>query len=320
MSFSMFSFYKMLSAKARFFGVFLVVIQAQLFCEQVIPVAVIGSGPAGLSAALVTGRKGFETHVFLGSIPGGPLSAKARINNWPGAIKEAPLVPRLMEQLDLPAVTMHADSVVRADLSSQPFSLHTASGKTYLAKTVVIATGSVSTKLQMPGADHYLKKDNGADVVAIVGGGDDAANKALKAAGTAKKVYVLVRGSRLAKAEKISARENIEVLYKSEIQEILGDGKKMTGLLLKSGMQLTASNVILAVGVEPNTRMFEADLAIDEDGYILLEGRTQKTSVPGIFAAGGVCDKKYRQAITSAGDGTKAGYDAVEFMRNQNIQ
>jgi len=311
----MFSFYKMLGVKARFFGFLFLMMQANLFSEQVIPVAVIGSGPAGLSAALVTGRNGLETHIFLGSQPGGPLSSKAMINNWPGSIKEAPLVPRLMEQLDLPAVTMHTDSVVKADLSSRPFTLQMKSGKTYLAKTIVIATGSVSTKLQIIGADHYLKKDNAQDIVAVVGGGDDAANKALKAANAAKKVYVLVRGTKLAKAEKIAARENIEVLYHTEIQEIVGDGKKMTGLLLKNGQQLHASDVMMAAGVLPNTRLFENDLAIDENGLILLEGRTQKTSVPGVFAAGGVTDRRYQKAITSAGDGTKAGLDATEFLR-----
>lgn len=295
-------------------------IQANLFSEQVIPVAVIGSGPAGLSAALVTGRNGLETHIFLGDTPGGPLSVQSDLSNWPGSIKEAPLIPRLMEQLQLSVVTMHSDSVVKADLSSQPFTLQTASGKTYLAKTVVIATGSVSSKLQMPGADRYLKKGNSKDVVAIVGGGDDAANKALKAASTARKVHVLVRGNKLAKVEKIAAIENIEVYYQSEIHEIIGDGKKMTELILNNGKHLNASDVMLAVGTQPNTRMFEADLAVDEGGYILLEGRTQETNIPGVFAAGGVCDKKYRQAIISAGDGSKAGLDAAGFLQKQNIQ
>ncbi|MDN3506732.1 MAG: FAD-dependent oxidoreductase [Simkaniaceae bacterium] len=306
----MISFYTI----ARFFCFLL--LQVHLFSGQVIPIAVVGSGPAGLSAALVTGRSGYETHLFLGGQPGGPLSSKAKINNWPGSVKEAPIVPRLMDQLDLPMVTMHSDSIVKADLSSHPFTLQTESGKTYQAQTVIITTGSVSTKLQVAGADRYLKKDNAQDVVAIVGGGDDAANKALKAANMAKKVYILVRGNKLAKAEKIAARENIQVLYQTEIQEIVGNGKKMTGLILKNGQHLSASDVMMAVGVEPNTRVFEKDLALDENGIILLEGRTQKTSIPGVFAAGGVTDRRYQKAITSAGDGTKAGLDAIEFLRN----
>jgi thioredoxin reductase (NADPH) len=309
------SFYKMYAGKARSFALFLLFSTCTLFSEETVPVAILGSGPAGLSAALVCGRKGIDTHIFLGDNPGGPLSAKkAGLSNWPGGAKQILLMPTLMEQLDLSNVTMHADTIVKVDFSSSPFLLETKTGKTISARIVVIATGASMRSFEVPGHQFTKNSPKNPEIVAVVGGGDDAANKALKAAQSAKQVHLIVRGSQLAKAEKIANTPNIHVHFRSEVKEVLGKGKKMTGLYLADGKELAATELIFAVGMQPSTELFAGQLSMDDEGYILLEGRTQQTSVQGIFAAGAVSEKQFLQAITSAGDGTKAGLGVFSFL------
>ncbi|NGX47422.1 MAG: Thioredoxin reductase [Chlamydiae bacterium] len=306
----------------KLFFFFLVLMQIFLFGEEVVPVAIIGSGPAGLSSALVTGKKGFATHVFLGEYPGGPLNAATGIRNWPGSVpgNGKQVIERLLDQLQKFNVQMHSETIVEVDFSARPFILTTSEGITYKAQTVVIATGTAFKELDVLGkkqgiVTYFYKSDakrfEGLDV-AVIGGGKDAVKKASLAASSARKVFLLVRGKNLEKSPK---GKNIEILYEAEVREILRDEEKMTGLILSGGQKLAVDHVILAAGVVPNTNLFQGQIEMDEEGFIILEGRTQKTSVLGVFAAGNVTDMHYRQAITAAGDGTKAGYDVVEFLR-----
>ncbi|NGX38182.1 MAG: Glucosaminate ammonia-lyase, partial [Chlamydiae bacterium] len=215
---------------------FFVLLQTLVFAEDVLPVAVIGSGPAGLSAALVTGRERVETHVFLGDRPGGPVNAITCLGNWPGSVKGKGYVvmERLFDQLKRFDVHLHSEEITQVDFSSSPHRLYTSSGKEYTAKTVIIATGAYPRPLGLPKEDEcqdietYVYKPDAArfegKTVAIVGGGTDAVKKARILSKTASKVYLLVRSSFLQKpfmAEKLQKKGNIEIVYNVSVQNLI---------------------------------------------------------------------------------------------------
>lgn len=300
-------------------------------------VAVIGSGPAGLGAALITAKEKAVTIIFSGDVPGGPVNAVTCMGNWPGSVKGKgkDVIARLFSQVEKAGATVLAKTVIHGDFSKWPYRLYTSSNEEYVAKTVIIATGSFPNHLEVEGEEEYFhkgietlvyKNDGHRFVnksVAIVGGGIDAIKKASIIAKTAKKVYLIVRGKSLQKnrwkrrLEKF--KDKVEVFYHSSITKIIGNGEFLTRLELTSGNTryfIEIDSLVLACGISPNSQWICNQIDCDSQGFILLKDRSQKTNLPGVFAAGGISDPVYRQAAISSGDGMKAGYDALEFLKN----
>lgn len=321
---------------------FKVDMQSLLQQENIIPIAVIGSGPAGLSAALYGSRENIYTVVFNGPQPGGQLTTTSYVENWPGTEKSlgSNLMSRAQKQAEHFGAQIVYDSIERVDLSSWPFTLYTEEGKILKALTIVIATGANSRKLGVSGEDTY---SGGKGVtscavcdapyfkdkkVVVVGGGDSAVEEAIILASFAKEVTILVRGEKMRAApamfQRLSQYTNIKILYNSSIGQITGNSEEVTGIDLvtkdastgkQTTTQMAIDGVFLAVGHIPNSAMFKDSLAIDELGYIILPTRSQQASLEGIYAAGDVSDPHYKQAGVASGDGIKAGMDAIEFLR-----
>ncbi len=306
--------------------------------SNIVPVAVLGSGPAGLSAALYTARAKVYTVVFAGSKPGGQLMGTTDVENWPGIPKN--LGPNIMDQLkkqaqDFGVVYVH-DTVVKADLSKWPFVLTTEDGRTINVLSLVIATGATPRTLGVKGEQEYWGKgvttcaicdapryQDGK--VVVVGGGDSAVEEAIQLAAYANDITILVRGDAMRAArlmqERLGTYNYIKIAYNTEITAILGDGEHVQKVELinnrtKEKKTMATQAVFLAIGHEPNTTLFKDYLSHNERGYLNLEHPTQKTSAPGVFAAGDVADERYRQAGVAAGDGIKAGLDAISFLKD----
>ena len=305
--------------------------------DNVVPVAVIGSGPAGLSAALVTGKDKVHTVVFQGARPGGPLNAQTCMGNWPGSVKGKgrDVMARLFEQVQKVKVVLSNKSIVDVDFSEWPFLLKTDDGEIIHALSVVVAAGATPRYLKVSGEERFLNSGIETSLyspdavklagkrVAVVGGGIDAVKKAKIVAKQAGEVFLLVRGPQLQKprwVKKIAAKvgDKVKIIYNTRIEAVVGDETGLTAVDVSSEgkrYRLNIDALILALGIEPNTSLFADYLACDEQGFLLLEGRTQKTNIAGVVAAGTVVDGRYRQAAISSGDGMKAGYDVLEFLR-----
>jgi len=310
--------------------------------ENVWPVVVIGSGPAGLGAALYTSRER-KTLVLEGNEPGGLLTKTSEVDNWLGekSILGKNLIDKLKEhvkEVDHAAsagVTFLADAVASVDFSEWPYQITTEEGTVIYALSVVIATGATPRTLGVPGEQQYWGAGvttcaicdapfyKGSDVV-VVGGGDSAIEEATQLAPYAKSIAILVRKSemaaKLSMQQRLADYPSISVVHNVEVQEIVGDGSLVNGVQLLNNLTgktylMPTAGVFLAIGHTPNSQLFEDYLAIGEHGHIIMTGRTQQTSLEGVFAAGEVEDDRYRQAKTSAGDGTKAGLDALTFLR-----
>jgi thioredoxin reductase (NADPH) len=304
--------------------------------SNLLPVAVIGSGPAGLSAAFVTAKEQFHTVVFQGPMFGGPLNNDTHIGNWPG-IQEGwgkDAMNELYQQAKRVGVSFSNHTIDRVDFSTWPYKLWTEEKEEINALSVIIATGASPRHLNIPGEEEYwnkgietylYKKDavrlKGKKII-VVGGGTDAMSKASFLAQQADEVYWIVRGSRLQKERwekklKEKALPNLKIFYNSQLKQIRGDGNKITKVIVESPsmcFELPADNVVLAAGIVPNSKIFSSYLKCEEGCYISLVGPGQQCSLEGIFAAGNVVDKHYRQAAISMGDGMKAGYDATGFL------
>jgi thioredoxin reductase (NADPH) len=309
--------------------------------ERIIPVAIIGSGPAGLSAALYTARAALYTVVFLGPTPGGQLTTTTYVENWPGTKKMlgTELIEQTKKQAESFGALMVNDSISSVDFSQWPFKLTTDEGHEVYALSVIIATGATPRKLNVPGEKEYFGGGvttcaicdapfyKGKKVV-VVGGGDSAVEEGTLLTSYADHVTVLVRKSTMRAAPAMRKRLDIPgkitILYNVEITEVLGNGKAVTGIKLKNHTTNTISTmpidgVFLAIGHEPNIHLFKQFLATDDLDYIYLATRTQETSVPGVVAAGDIADHRYRQAGVAAGDGVKAALDTVAFLQDHGF-
>ena len=297
---------------------------------------IIGGGPAGYTAAIYASRAALKPVLYEGMEPGGQLTTTTVVENFPG-YENGVDANALMDEMRRQAVRLGADirrgTVTAADLSSRPFKV-TVDGENVLnAKTIIIATGATAKYLGLPSEKEfrgmgvsacatcdgffYRKKD-----VAVVGGGDTACQEAVYLAGLCKKVYMIVRRDVLrasvAMQEKVKAAPNIEILWNCNTQEVLGDASGVTGarLLRKDGkvFDISIDGFFLAIGHHPNSELFNPWVATDENGYIITDGKTSRTSVEGVFAAGDVQDPLYRQAITAAASGCRAALDAERFL------
>ena len=297
---------------------------------------VLGAGPAGYTTAIYASRAGIPTVLYEGMEPGGQLTTTTIVENYPGfsgGVDANTLMAEMKAQAQRFGAQVRRGSAVKADLSRRPFHITIDDGTELLAETLVIATGATAKYLGLPSETQYRGMGVSAcatcdgffyrkKVVAVVGGGDTACEEAVYLAGLARKVYMIVRRDvfRASKAmqEKVFATENIEILWNCNTQEVLGDGSGVTGarLLRKDGtvFDIEVDGFFLAIGHHPNAEIFAPAVALDENGYIITEGKSSRTSVPGVFAAGDVQDPSYRQAVTAAALGCKAAIDVRDFL------
>lgn len=306
--------------------------------SNVIPVVIIGSGPAGLSAALYTSRAGFETLVISGDQLGGTLMDVKFIENWPGRKKTTGMqaIEELQEQAKRFGTQVTIDTVNKVDFSMWPYKIFTDNEKELNALSVIIATGGTQKRLNIPGVDQYwghgvglcslceapFNKDQD---VAVIGGGDTAAERALQLAAYAKKVYVIVRDPQLDANTTVQgylrSNKNIEIKTNTELQKILGNGSTVTGMRLadkETGaiFEIPINSIYFSIGYRPNSKLFANYLKLDERGFIATNGHNQTTDLPGVFVAGNVAqsDTDYGKAGVAIGSGVKAGIDTIKFL------
>lgn len=298
---------------------------------------IIGSGPAGYTAAIYAARADLKPVMYTGMEMGGQLTQTTDVDNFPGYPKGV-MGPEMMEdfknQAERFGTQIRFGYVSAVDFSSLPHKVTVDETKTILADTVIIATGAKAKWLGLPSEQQY----NGFGVsacavcdgfffkgqtVAIVGAGDTAAEEATYLAKLCKKVYMLVRRDefRASKAmvHRVLSTENIEVLYNTETTEILGNGKNVTGVKVfnhktEEATDLDVEGFFVAIGHKPNTDIFKGWLDMDETGYLQTIPGTSKTNIEGVFACGDVQDNYYRQAITAAGSGCMAALDAERYL------
>ena len=301
-----------------------------------VKVLIIGSGPAGYTAAVYTSRANLGPVLYEGMVPGGQLTTTTEIENFPGypdGVDGNRMMADLRRQAERFGADIRTGAVTQIDLSSRPFHVIVDGAKELKAESLIIATGATAKYLGLPSETKfrgmgvsacatcdgffYRKKD-----VAVVGGGDTACEEATYLASLCRKVYMIVRKPSLraskAMQERVFRTPNIEVLFEHNTAEILGDETGVTGALLRrndgSEFKIDIAGFFLAIGHHPNTELFTEQLALDAEGYIKVEGATSKTSVEGVFAAGDVKDPHYRQAITAAGSGCVAALDCERFL------
>lgn len=299
-------------------------------------VLIIGSGPAGYTAAIYTSRANLQPVLYEGIEPGGQLTTTTEVENFPGypeGIDGPQMMADIRKQAQRFGAELRSGIITKVDLSSRPFHVIVDGSKEIVAESLIIATGASAKYLGLPSETKfrgqgvsacatcdgffYRKKD-----VAVVGGGDTACEEATYLASLCRKVYLIVRKPflRASKAmqERVFNTPNIEVLFEHNTAEVLGDESGVTGALLRktdgSERKIEISGFFLAIGHHPNTELFAGQLELDAEGYIKVEGGSSRTSVEGVFAAGDVKDPHYRQAITAAGSGCIAALDCERFL------
>jgi thioredoxin reductase (NADPH) len=296
---------------------------------------VIGSGPAGFTAALYAARANLEPLVLKGLEAGGQLMLTTDVENYPG-FADGILGPELMDQMEKQAARFGAEilpvHVTRVDLSERPFGIW-AGDQEWRARTVVIATGATARWLGVPGEEHLRGRGvsacatcdgfffRGRELI-VVGGGDSAMEEATFLTRFASKVTIVhrrdeFRASKIMQ-ERVLANPKVEVAWNREVVEILGDGA-VTGVRLRDTVTGETSErpidgVFMAIGHTPNTELLGEWLELDAEGYVVVQEPRTRTSVEGVFAAGDVTDRSYRQAVTAAGQGCKAAMDAERFL------
>jgi thioredoxin reductase (NADPH) len=308
-------------------------------------VAILGSGPAGLTAAIYAARAGLSPIVIQGIQPGGQLTTTTDVENYPG-FRDVIQGPWLMEEMQAQAehvgTRMVWDHISAVDLKSRPFRLTGDSGTQYFADALIIATGAQAKWLNLPSEEHM--KGRGASAcatcdgffyrgkrVAVIGGGNTAVEEALYLTNHSHDVTLIHRRDSL-RAEKILqerlfANPHINVVWDSEVLEFVagGEPEALVGLDIRNKLtgettRLAVEGAFVAIGHKPATELFEGQLRLDSDGYLEVETGTTKTSVPGVFACGDVMDKIYRQAVTAAGTGCMAALDAEKYLAAQEFE
>ena len=298
---------------------------------------IIGGGPAGYTAAIYGARADLSPVLYEGMQPGGQLTTTTDIENYPGfenGISGTGLVETMRAQAIRLGADVRVGTITSVDLSSRPFKVVVDSQIELHAQSLVIATGATAKYLGLPSETKfrglgvsacatcdgffYRKK-----VVAVVGGGDTACEEATYLAGLCRKVYMIVRRDVLrasqAMQERVKTTENIEILWNCNTLEVLGDDAGVTGARLqrKDGevFDIALDGFFLAIGHHPNSDLFSEWVNVDKEGYIVTDGKTSRTNVEGVFAAGDVQDPIYRQAITAAASGARAALDAEKFLK-----
>ena len=300
---------------------------------------IIGSGPAGYTAAIYAARADLSPVMYTGMEPGGQLTTTTEVDNFPGypeGIDGPTMMVQLKQQAERFGTQVRIGMITAVEFSTQKGGIHkaTVDGTTQIeAESVVISTGATAKYLGIPSeqklrgggvsacavCDGFFYK--GQDV-AIVGAGDTAAEEATYLANICNKVTMLVRKDymRASKAmqHRVTSTPNIDLRYNTEVDEVLGD-MVVEGLRMKNNVtgqteDISITGLFIAIGHKPNTDIFKGQLDMDDTGYLLTEGKSTKTNLPGVFASGDVQDKEYRQAVTAAGTGCMAALDAERYL------
>lgn len=300
---------------------------------------IIGSGPAGYTAAIYAARADLKPVVYTGMEPGGQLTTTTEVDNFPGypeGVDGPTMMVHLQQQAERFGTEVRIGMVIKVEFSKEVGGIHKITvdnGKEIEAETVIISTGATAKYLGLPSeqrlrgggvsacavCDGFFYKNQD---VAIVGAGDTAAEEATYLANITNKVTMLVRKDymRASKAmqHRVNNTKNLEVLYNTEVDEVLGE-QVVEGLRIvnnKTGekREIPVTGLFIAIGHTPNTEIFKGQLDMDESGYIITKGKTTKTNIPGVFASGDVQDKEYRQAVTAAGTGCMAALDAERYL------
>lgn len=307
--------------------------------EEKTRVLVIGSGPAGYTAALYASRANLHPVVYEGNQPGGQLTQTTEIENFPG-YPEGVQGQEMMEQFRQQSLRFGAEIrprvITKVDFSKRPFRCEDEKGDVIIAETVIICTGASAKYLGLADEEKYrglgvsacatcdgffYRKKN----VAVVGGGDTACEEALYLSTLAKKVYLIVRRGVLRASDvmqrRVKERENIEILFHCNTLGLFGeDGVEGAHIVRHVGtpeeekFDIAIDGFFLGIGHRPNTEIFKGQIDLDEEGYIKVKGATTHTNVEGVYAAGDCADPRYRQAVAAAGTGCRAALDAEKFL------
>jgi len=310
--------------------------------DQIIDVLILGSGPAGYTAAIYAARAGLKPVVYQGGQPGGQLTITTDVENFPGypdGIQGPQMMMDLQSQAERFGTDVRYGLATSVDFSSYPLKVTIDESEEIIAKSVVIATGASARWLGLPSEERLNGKGvsacavcdgfffKGQDV-AVVGGGDSAAEEASYLSKICNKVYMIVRRDEM-RASKIMQQRvqnapNIEILWNSLTDEILGENEveavRIVNKISGEKKDIPLSGFFVAIGHSPNTEIFKDYLEIDDQGYIQTQPGTTKTNIPGVFAAGDVQDKIYRQAVTAAGTGCMAALEAEKFLAEKELE
>ncbi|MEQ8245289.1 thioredoxin-disulfide reductase [Fulvivirga sp.] len=311
--------------------------------EEKVKVLIIGSGPAGYTAAIYASRAGLNPVLITGGEPGGQLTTTNDVENFPGypdGINGPQMMMDLQKQAERFGTDVRYGMVTSVDFSGYPHKAIVDEKHEITAEAVIISTGASAKYLGLDSEKEYYNKGvsacavcdgffyRGKDV-ALVGGGDTAAEEATYLANLCPKVYMIVRRDEL-RASKIMQQRvlntpNIEVLWNTETEEILGDGDSVTGARVVNNQtgekrEINVSGFFVAIGHSPNTAIFKDYLDMDETGYLKVIPGTSKTNVEGVFVTGDAADKVYRQAVTAAGTGCMGALDAERFLQSRELE
>lgn len=301
---------------------------------------IIGSGPAGYTAAIYAGRADLKPVLYSGIQPGGQLTTTTIVENFPGypnGVDGNQMMMDLKEQASRFGADIRDGSISKVDFSKRPYHIVDERGNEILADTVIIATGASAKYLGLADEEKYRGQGVSAcatcdgffyrkRTVAVVGGGDTACEEAMYLAGLAKKVYMIVRKPYLRAAEimqqRVKEKENIEILFETNTLGLFGEnGVEGAHLVKRKGesdeekFDIAIDGFFLAIGHKPNTELFKDYIDLDEQGFIKVVLGTASTNVPGVFAAGDVADPVYRQGIVAAGSGAKAAIEADRYLQ-----
>ena len=301
---------------------------------------IIGSGPAGYTAAIYAGRADLKPVLYSGIQPGGQLTTTTIVENFPGypnCVDGNQMMMDLKEQASRFGADIRDGSISKVDFSKRPYHIVDERGNEILADTVIIATGASAKYLGLADEEKYRGQGVSAcatcdgffyrkRTVAVVGGGDTACEEAMYLAGLAKKVYMIVRKPYLRAAEimqqRVKEKENIEILFETNTLGLFGEnGVEGAHLVKRKGesdeeeFDIAIDGFFLAIGHKPNTELFKDYIDLDEQGFIKVVPGTASTNVPGVFAAGDVADPVYRQGIVAAGSGAKAAIEADRYLQ-----
>lgn len=300
-------------------------------------VVIIGSGPAGYTAAIYAARAGLKPILYTGGQPGGQLTTTNDVENFPGypdGVNGPQMMMDLQKQAERFGTKINYGMVTAVDFNNYPFTLKVDEKLDVVAESVIIATGATAKYLGLPSEEKYANRGVSACAVcdgffyrgkevAVVGAGDSAAEEASYLANLCPKVHLIVRRDQMRASkimqERVINNPKIQIHWNSETEEILGDENEVTGARLvntitKEKETISIAGFFLAIGHKPNTEIFKGILEMDEAGYLVVKPGTTKTNIEGVYAVGDVADRVYRQAITAAGTGCMGALDAEKFL------
>ena len=309
--------------------------------DDIIDLLIIGSGPAGYTAAIYASRAGLNPILYQGKEPGGQLTITSDVENYPGypnGIQGPEMMLDFQKQAERFGTIVKGGFIKSVDFSKYPFEIIDDNDKILIVNSVIISTGASAKWLGLESekkfngngvsacavCDGFFFKDQ---IVAVVGGGDTAAEESLYLSKITKKVFLIVRRNEL-RASKIMQKrvfdnENIEIIWNSEVKDVLGDDKVDSVLVLNNSNNTTSklniSGLFIAIGHKPNTDIFKNYIDLDDNGYILTKPGTTQTNIKGVFATGDAQDKIYRQAVTAAGSGCMGALEAEKFLSENNL-